>query len=81
MLLRHHLGRHVAKTPRKSPLAMLLGFAPIIVFAVLANLSQDLALWAAFATAFAVGIRVFSMWDRPSFSARSRSMRDFSSRA
>jgi len=49
-----------AGAARKSPLAMLLGFLPFIVFALLTNISQDLALWAAFATAFAVGIRDFA---------------------
>jgi hypothetical protein len=39
---------------------MLLGFVPIILFTLLANLSQDLALWMAFASAFVVGIRDFA---------------------
>jgi hypothetical protein len=39
---------------------MLLGFAPFIVFALLAIVAVDLALWVAFATAFAVGIRDFA---------------------
>jgi hypothetical protein len=39
---------------------MLLGFAPIVVFTMLTNLSQDLALWASFAAAFVVGIRDFA---------------------
>ncbi|HEY6578217.1 MAG TPA: hypothetical protein VIY09_02765 [Rhizomicrobium sp.] len=47
-------------TGRKSSFAMILGFVPIIVFALLANLSQDLALWTAFAAAFAVGMRDFA---------------------
>lgn len=39
---------------------MILGFFPFVVFALLANISQDLALWAAFAAAFAVSIRDFA---------------------
>jgi hypothetical protein len=39
---------------------MLLGFVPFIAFTLLSNLSQDLALWAAFAAAFAVAIRDFA---------------------
>lgn len=39
---------------------MIVGFVPVIVFALLANVSQDLALWAAFAAAFALGIRDFA---------------------
>ena len=39
---------------------MLLGFAPFIMFALLVIVSVDLALWIAFATAFAVGIRDFA---------------------
>lgn len=39
---------------------MLLGFAPLIVFALLALVSVDLALWMALAAAFAVGIRYFA---------------------
>ncbi len=46
--------------PRKSPYALLIGFTPVIVFALLAIVSPELALWAAFATAFAVGIRDFA---------------------
>jgi hypothetical protein len=38
---------------------MILGFVPIIVFTVMMNVSQDLAIWAAFAAAFAVAIRDF----------------------
>lgn len=41
-------------------MGMLLGFSPFIVFALLTSLSVDLALWAAFATAFAVAIRDFA---------------------
>lgn len=59
MLLRHYLAADHVKPNRKSPFAMLLGFVPIIVFTMLSNLSQDLALWASFAAAFAVGIRDF----------------------
>ena len=60
MLLRHYLAADHVKRRRKSPYAMLLGFAPIVVFTMLTNLSQDLALWSSFATAFAVGIRDFA---------------------
>jgi hypothetical protein len=56
----HHLARTKGSTPAKSPIAMILGFVPVLIFAVLANISQDLALWAAFAAAFAVGIRDFA---------------------
>jgi hypothetical protein len=38
---------------------MILGFVPFILFALLANLSQDLALWTAFAAAFALALRDF----------------------
>jgi hypothetical protein len=38
---------------------ILVGLSPFIAFALLSNLSVDLALWAAFAAAFAVGIRDF----------------------
>ena len=55
MLLRHYLAADHVKRRRKSPYAMLLGFVPIVVFTMLTNLSQDLALWASFAAAFAVG--------------------------
>jgi hypothetical protein len=37
----------------------LLGFSPFILFAVVSNVSVSLALWLAFAAAFAVGIRTF----------------------
>ena len=36
-----------------APLAMILGFVPVIAFTLLMNISQDLAIWAAFAAAFA----------------------------
>lgn len=39
--------------------ASLLGFAPFALFALLTRLSVDLALWVAFATAFAIGVRGF----------------------
>lgn len=39
---------------------MLLGFVPFILFAILTNLSIDLALWTAFAAAFAISIRDFA---------------------
>jgi hypothetical protein len=45
---------------RPSPVAILLGFVPFILFAILTNLSIDLALWAAFAAAFAISIRDFA---------------------
>jgi hypothetical protein len=38
---------------------LLLGFAPFLLFAVLMQLSPSLALWVAFAAAFALGIRSF----------------------
>jgi hypothetical protein len=38
---------------------MLLGFSPFILFAVFNNVSTSLALWLAFAAAFAVGIHTF----------------------
>jgi hypothetical protein len=41
-------------------MGILLGFAPFIVFALLAGLSIDLALWAALASAFVIGIRDFA---------------------
>ncbi len=43
-----------------SQVAILLGFVPFILFAILTNLSIDLALWAAFAAAFAISIRDFA---------------------
>jgi hypothetical protein len=60
MSLSHHLASVRRRAERKPPLSMLVGFAPFAVFAVLSNLSQDLALWIAFATAFSVGIRDFA---------------------
>jgi hypothetical protein len=39
--------------------ALLLGFAPLIVFYVFVRLSVSLALWLALATAFTLGIRDF----------------------
>jgi hypothetical protein len=41
-------------------MGILLGFAPFIVFAVLTGLSIDLALWAALASSFVIGIRDFA---------------------
>jgi hypothetical protein len=41
-------------------MGILLGFAPFIVFALLTSISTDLALWAALAAAFAIGIRDFA---------------------
>lgn len=38
---------------------LVIGFSPFILFALLSRLSADLALWAAFATAFVVTIRDF----------------------
>ena len=40
-------------------MALLIGFAPLVIFSVLARLSLSLALWLAFATAFTLGIRSF----------------------
>jgi hypothetical protein len=39
---------------------MLIGFVPFILFAVLTSLCIDLALWTAFAAAFAISIRDFA---------------------
>ncbi|HEY3778855.1 MAG TPA: hypothetical protein VGL35_12435 [Rhizomicrobium sp.] len=39
---------------------MIVSFVPLVVFALLAGLSRDLALWAAFAAAFAVSLRDFA---------------------
>lgn len=39
---------------------MILGFVPFVLFALLANVSHDLALWAAFAAAFALALRDFA---------------------
>jgi hypothetical protein len=41
-------------------MGILLGFAPFILFALLTNISVSLALWVAFAAAFAIGIRDFA---------------------
>ena len=49
-----------AKSPRVAPMAILLGFAPFIAFALLSNVSVDLALWIAFAAAFVIAIRDFA---------------------
>ncbi|HEY4943465.1 MAG TPA: hypothetical protein VII56_18690 [Rhizomicrobium sp.] len=38
---------------------LVLGFVPFILFAVLVGLSPDMALWIAFAAAFALGMRSF----------------------
>lgn len=38
---------------------LVLGFVPLILFAVLMSVSVDLALWVAFAAAFTLGIRSF----------------------
>src|SRR3984957_13535679 len=48
------------KSPRAAPMAILLGFAPFIAFALLSNFDLDLALWVAFAAAFAIAIRDFA---------------------
>jgi len=40
-------------------LSLFLGFVPFIVFALLTRLCVDLALWMAFAMAFAIGMRGF----------------------
>jgi hypothetical protein len=40
-------------------MGILLGFAPFILFSLLTGLSVSLALWVAFAAAFAIGIRDF----------------------
>lgn len=40
-------------------MGILLGFTPFIVFALLTGVSVSLALWLAFAAAFAIGIRDF----------------------
>jgi len=41
-------------------MGILLGFAPFILFALLTSLSVSLALWVAFAAAFAITIRDFA---------------------
>jgi hypothetical protein len=40
-------------------MSLVLGFVPFILFAILMRLSVDLALWAALAVAFTIGIRAF----------------------
>ena len=55
----HRRAGRAARAP--TPLAMILGLVPIAVFTLLANLSQDLALWAGLASAFVVGIRDFAL--------------------
>src|SRR5438105_6367447 len=44
----------------RSPLAMILGFVPAATCPLLANISQDLALWAGLSAAFVVSIRDFA---------------------
>jgi len=39
--------------------ALLIGFAPLVIFCILARLSLNLALWIAFATSFSLGIKSF----------------------
>lgn len=51
---------HVVATARPSSLTMLSGFFAVVLFALFSNISQDLALWAGFAAAFAVTIRDFT---------------------
>ncbi len=41
-------------------MGILLGFVPFILFALLTSVSVSLALWVAFAAAFAIGIRDFA---------------------
>lgn len=60
MRLSHHLAATSARTQRKSALAMLSGFFPVVMFVLFSNISQDLALWAGFAAAFALLIRDFA---------------------
>jgi hypothetical protein len=57
--MRGHLVSTKVGPQTRSPLAMILGFVPVIVFTLLMNVSQDLAIWAAFAAAFAIAIRDF----------------------
>jgi hypothetical protein len=57
--MKDETARANAGPQRRSPFAMILGFVPVIVFTLLMNISQDLAIWAAFAAAFAVAIRDF----------------------
>ena|SRR5579871_2343893 len=54
----HRRGHRGARV--RSPLAMLLGFVPAAIFTLLANISQDLALWAGLSAAFVVSIRDFA---------------------
>src|SRR5438067_10177915 len=54
----HRRGSRGARV--RSPLAMVLGFVPAAIFALLANVSQDLALWAGLSAAFVVSIRDFA---------------------
>lgn len=60
MRLKHPFAVVSARPQRKSPFAMISGFFPVVVFVLFSNFSQDLALWAAFAVAFAVTIRDFA---------------------
>lgn len=54
-------GMRLARRPQQpAPMAILLGFVPFIAFALLSNVSVDLALWVAFAAAFAIAIRDFA---------------------
>src|SRR5215472_13685446 len=54
----HHRAGRGARV--RSPLAMILGFVPAATFALLAGVSQDLALWAGLSAAFVVSIRDFA---------------------
>jgi hypothetical protein len=54
-----NMGRS-ARPSRVAPMAILLGFAPFIIFALLSNFDLDVALWLAFASAFAIAIRDFA---------------------
>ncbi len=40
-------------------MALLIGFAPLVVFCIVARLSLNLALWIAFATSFSLGLKAF----------------------
>jgi len=57
--MRNHPAAAHAGPQNRSPVAMILGFVPVIAFTLLMNVSQDLAIWTAFAAAFAVAIRDF----------------------
>ncbi len=46
-------------------MALLLGFAPLLVFTILAPLAVSVALWLSFATAFTLGIRDFIETGKP----------------